>query len=233
MGSQQALQPTHRPWLRPIGRALLAILIGVYGQLAVALLVWLFTEPPDQVGALGEIGIKVALIFVEASVLLLLTLDKEPLSKYVNLCSWQKSLLLGLLGAIPLIVANRVLYGWIIRFVHGELDFYSKLTGSILGGALFLLLQCVYYLLEIFILVYAYAKLAEGLRLWRPLPRWAVIFIGWLFLFVTWGLAHGFILSDTLSFGIGLYLPLAFVVLYEMTDSALAPSITWLLFLAI
>jgi hypothetical protein len=233
MAIRQVQQIAQRPWLKPMGRAFLAILIGVYGQLAIAILVWLISDSPDKIGALGEFGIKAALTLVECSVLLFLVLDKESLRKYFNLGSWQKSLLLGTLGAVPLLVANRVLYGWIIRFIHGEFDFYSKLTGSNLGGVSFLLLQCVYYILEIFILVYAYAKLAEGLRLWRPLSRWAVVVIGWLFLFVTWGLAHGFVVADLLSFGIGLYLPLAFVVLYEMTDNALAPTITWLLFLAI
>jgi hypothetical protein len=236
MGTPQNGQTAYRPWSKPVWRALQAMLIGVYGQLAIALLVWLIIDSPDQIGALGELGIKFALVLVEAGVLLLLLLDKEPLRKYVHVRSWRNSLLLGLVCAGPLIAANRVTHGWIIRFIHGEFDFYRQLTGSNTSGAAFLLLQIVYYLFEIFVLVYAYAKLAEGVRLWnrsRPLHRWVVVVIGGAFLFVTWSLAHGFVLADMLSFGIGLYLPFVFAFLYETTDSMLAPAITWLLFLAI
>jgi hypothetical protein len=232
MTSQQ-IQQTRRRWLKPIGQAFLAILVGIYGQLVLALLIWYTLDKPDHLSALAELDIKVATIVIECSVLLFIALDKEPLRKYVNLNTPRKILILGISGAIPLIAANRVMQGWVIRFVHGEFAFYQKLTGSGLGAMLFLLLQTGYYFFEVFVLVYAYAKLADGLRAWRPLPRLAVVAIGWCFLFVTWSLAHGFVITNLLAFGIGLYLPLAFAALYEYTESLIAPAITWLLFLAI
>jgi hypothetical protein len=233
MVSPYKQQTSPRPWLKPIGRAFLAILIGIYGQLALALLVWHILGSPDQLSAMAELGIKVATIVMECSVLLFIALDKEPLGKYINLNSPRKILAAGVLSAIPLVAANRVMQGWIIRFVHGEFAYYQKLTGSGLSATLFLLLQSAYYFFEVFVLVYAYAKLAEGLRTWRPLPHWVLITIGGFFLFVTWSLAHGFVITDLLAFGIGLYLPFAFAALYEYTESQITPAITWLLFLAI
>jgi hypothetical protein len=60
-----------------------------------------------------------------------------------------------------------------------------------------------------------------------------VVAIGWFFLFTTWSLVHGFVVTDLLTFGIGLYLPFIFAALYEYTENQLTPAITWLLFLAI
>jgi hypothetical protein len=233
MVSQQIQQTTGRPWVKPIGRAFLAIFIGIYGQLALALLIWYMSGSTDQLSAPAELGIKVATIAMECSVLLFIALDKEPLRKYINLNLPRRILTAGVLSAIPLVAANRVMQGWIIRFVHGEFAYYQRLTGSDFGAMIFLLLQIVYYFLEVFVLVYAYAKLADGLRAWRPLPRWTVIATGWFFLFATWSLAHGFVVTDLLAFGIGLYLPLAFAGLFEYTESQITPAITWLLFLAI
>jgi hypothetical protein len=233
MVSLQNQQTSSRPWLKPIGRAFLAIFIGIYGQLALAFPIWYALGSPDQLSALAELGIKVATIVMECSVLLFIALDKEPLGKYVNLNSPRKILTTGVLSAIPLLAANRVMQGWIIRFVHGEFAYYQRLAGSGLGATLFLLLQIAYYFFEVFVLVYAYAKLAEGLRSWRPLPHWVLVTIGGFFLFVTWSLAHGFVVTNLLAFGIGLYLPFAFAALYEYTGSQITPAITWLLFLAI
>jgi hypothetical protein len=232
MVSQQIQQTRGRPWLKPIGRAFLAIFIGIYGQLALALLIWYILGSTYQLSALAELGIKVATIVIECSVLLFIALDKEPLRKYINLNLPRRIFTAGALCAIPLLAANRVMQGWIVRFIHGEFAYFQRLTGSDLGAIIFLFLQIAYYFLEVFVLVYAYAKLADGLRTWRPLPRWAVVAIGWFFLFTTWSLAHGFVVTDLLAFGIGLYLPLVFAALYEYTKSQLAPAITWLLFLA-
>ncbi|MEJ2264734.1 MAG: hypothetical protein P8X95_14920 [Anaerolineales bacterium] len=233
MASQHIqLTPGH-PQLKPIGRAILAIFIGIYGQMIIAMPIWYALGSPNQLGVAAEFGIKVATLAMECSVLLLIAIDKEPLVKYINLNSPGRILLFGLLAAIPLVAANRMMQGWIIRFVHGEFAYYSRLTGSSLGATLFLLLQTAYYFFEAFVLVYAYAKLAEGLRLWRPLPRWTVVSIGGLFLFLTWSLAHGFVITSIISFGIGIYLPFAFAALFEFTDSQVSPAITWLLFLAI
>jgi hypothetical protein len=233
MVSEQIRKTTGRPWVKPIGRAFLAILIGIYGQLALALLIWYMLGSTDQLSALAELGIKVATIAIECSVLLFIALDKEPLKKYINLNLPRRIFTAGVLCAIPLVAANRVMQGWIIRFVHGEFAYYQRLTSSDFWAIIFLFLQIAYYFLEVFILVYAYAKLADGLRAWRPLPHWTVITIGWFFLFTTWSLAHGFVVTDVLTFGIGLYLPLVFAALYEYTKSQLTPAITWLLFLAI
>jgi hypothetical protein len=222
-----------RPWLKPIGRALLAIVLGIFGQLIPAFGIWAAIGRPDQFTPIEELIIKMCLIAVECSVLVLIALDKEPLGKYINLRKPGQILMLGTLGAIPLVIANRVTHGWIIRFVHGEFAYYNRLTGSNWGAGLFMLLACVYYFLEIFVLVYAYVKLAEGLNAWRILPRWVVILAGWGFLFLAWSLLHGFVFSGSLAFGIGLYLPLIFVLLYEYTGSLVAPAITWYLFLAI
>jgi hypothetical protein len=201
--------------------------------LALALLIWYVLGAPDQLSALAELGVKVASLVMECSVFLFIVLEKEPLRKYINLNSPRKILLLGLSGSIPLIAANRLMQGWIIRFVHGEFAYYQNLTGSGLGATLFLLLQVLYYFLEVFVLVYAYAKLTEGLLNWRPLSRWAVVTIGGFFLFLTWSLVHGFVVTSPLAFGVGLYLPFAFAALYEHTKSVITPAITWLLFLAI
>lgn len=230
----QQIQPTSRyPPLKPIGRAILAIFMGIYGQMIIAIPIWYALGSPEQLSIAAESVIKIATLVMECSVLLLIAMDREPLAKYINLHSPRRILLFGLLAAIPLVAANRVMQGWIIRFVHGEFAYYSRLTGSSLGATLFLLLQTAYYFFEAFVLVYAYAKLAEGLRLWRPLPRWTVVSIGGLFLFLTWSLAHGFVITSIMSFGIGLYLPFAFAALFEFTDSQISPAITWLLFLAI
>ena len=53
-----------RLWTKPIGRAFLAILIGIYGQFAIAALVLLIPNSPDHIGAIGELGIKVSHILV-------------------------------------------------------------------------------------------------------------------------------------------------------------------------
>lgn len=229
----QSTQVARHSWLKPIGRSMLAILMGIYGQIIIAVPIWYALGSPEQLSAVAELGLKVVTLVMECSVFVLIALDKEPLDKYINLRSWRRILLLGLSGAIPLVAANRVMQGWIIRFIHGEFAYYSRLTGSSLGAMLFLLLQTAYYFFEVFVLVYAYAKLAEGLRAWRPLPRWTVVVIGGLFLFATWSLAHGFVVSNLMALGIGLYLPFAFAVLYEYTESQITPAITWLIFLAI
>jgi hypothetical protein len=233
INSQQIQRTTRRAWLKPIGRSILAIVMGIYGQMILALPIWYALGSPEQLGLGGELGIKIATLVMECSVLILIAVDKEPVKKYINLRSPRRILLAGLVAAIPLVVANRVLHGWIIRAVHGEFAYYTRLTGSGWGASLFMILQLAYYFFEAFVLVYAYAKLAEGLRAWRPMPRWAVILIGGLYLFVTWSLAHGFVVTNLLAFGIGFYLPSAFVVLYEYTESQIAPLIAWLLFLAI
>jgi len=233
MVSQGGRPASQRPQLKPFGRAILAVIMGIYGQMILAIPIWYALGSPEQLGAAAEFGIKVATLVMECSVLLLIAIDKESLTKYINLHSPGRILLFGLLAAIPLVAANRVMQGWIIRFVHGEFAYYSRLTGSSLGASLFLLLQIAYYFLEVFVLVYAYAKLAEGLRLYRSLPRWSIVATGGLFLFVTWSLAHGFVITNLMSFGIGLYLPFAFAALYDFTDSQITPAITWLLFLAI
>ena len=222
---------TQRAWVKPIVRACLAIFIGIYSQMILAIPIWSALGSPEQLSFAAELGIKIGLILVECSVLIFIVLDKEPLNKYINLRSPGRIMILGLLASIPLLVANRIMHGWIIRLYHGEFTYYRQLSGSNLGGALFLLLQIAYYFFEVFVLVYAYAKLSEGLRLWRPLPRWSVVGIGGAFLFVTWSLAHGFVVTDLLSFGISLYLPLIFATLYEFTESQIAPMIAWFLFL--
>jgi len=230
----QQIQPaTRRLWLKPIGRAFLAILLGIYGQLALAYPIWYALGSPDQLGLAGELGIKIATIMMECSVLFLIAIDKESLRKYIHLRSPSRILLMGLLAAVPLVAANRIMQGWIIRLVHGEFAYYTRLTGSGWGAVLFLVLQFAYYFFEVFVLVYAYAKLAEGLRAWRPLPCWLVISMGGFFLFVTWSLAHGFVVTDLMGLGIGLYLPFIFALLYELTDSQITPMITWFLFLFI
>jgi hypothetical protein len=233
MASQPIQHTSRHPQLKPIGRAILAILMGIYGQMIIAIPIWYALGSPEQLGVAAELGIKVATLGMECSVLLLIALDREPLAKYINLHSPRQILFFGLLAAIPLMAANRVMQGWIFRFVHGEFAYYSRLTGSSLGAALFLFLQTAYYFFEAFVLVYAYAKLAEGLRLWRSLPRWTVVSIGGLFLFLTWSLAHGFVITNIMSFGIGLYLPFAFAALFEFTGSQVSAAIAWLLFLAI
>jgi hypothetical protein len=233
MVSGQIQQSVQRQWLRPIGRAVLMILIGIYGQMILAIPIWYALGAPEQLSVAAELGIKVITLLVECSVLLLIALDKESLSRYINVQSPRRILLFGLLGAVPLIAANRLMQGWIIRAFHGEFAYYFRLTGSNLGAVLFLLLQLAYYFFEVFVLIYAYAKLAEGLRAWRTIPRWAVILTGGFFLFVTWSLAHGFVLTDPLALSIGIYLPLIFVVSFEFTGSLVAPLITWLLFLMV
>ena len=222
MFSGQIQQSVQRPWLRPIGRAVLAIMVGIYGQMILAFPLWYALGSPEQLSAAQELSIKLVTLLMECGVLLLIALDKEPLSRYINLKSPRRILLFGLLGAVPLIAANRLMQGWIIRAFHGEFTYYYRLTGTDLGATLFLLLQLAYYFFEVFVLVYAYAKLAEGLRAWRSIPRLVVIICGGLFLFVTWSLAHGFVLTDLLALGIGVYLPLIFALSFELTGSKLS-----------
>jgi hypothetical protein len=231
INSQQVQFTTRRAWLRPFGRSILAIVMGIYGQMILALTIWYALGSPEQLDLAEELGIKFATLVMECSVLFLIAIDKESVVKYINLRSPRRILLTGLVAAIPLVVANRVLHGWIIRAIHGEFAYYTRLTGSGWGASLFLILQLAYYFFEAFVLVYAYAKLAEGLRAWRPLPRWVVTLIGGLYLFVTWSLVHGFVVTNLLAFGIGLYLPFIFATLYEYTESQITPVITWLLFL--
>jgi hypothetical protein len=233
INSQHIQLKTRRAWLKPIGRSILAIVLGIYGQMILALPIWYALGSPEQLDLIEELGIKIATLVMECSVLVLIAVDKEPLKKYINLCSPRRILLSGLVAAIPLVSANRALHGWDIRLIHGEFAYYTRLTGSDWGASLFLVLQIAYYFFEAFVLVYAYVKLAEGLRAWRPLPRWVVLLTGGFYLFVTWSLAHGFVVTNLLAFGIGIYLPFAFTVLYEYTESQIAPLITWLLFLAI
>ena len=230
MLTQQSQRSLQHPWLKPIGRAVLAIMMGVYGQMIIAISVWYVLGSPEQFSLAFEFGIKIALLVMECSVFILLVVDKEPLKKYINLLSPRRIIISGFLASIPLVIANRVMYGWIIRIFHGEFVYYRQLSGSNLAGVLFLLLQVGYYFFEVFVLVYAYAKLAEGLRTWRSLPRWGVVVIGGIFLFATWSLAHGFVVTSLMKFSIGLYLPFAFVLLYELAGSQLAPAITWFLF---
>lgn len=228
---QQIRPTTQRAWLKPIGRAFLAMIMGIYGQMILAYPIWYALGSPEQLSIAGELGIKLATLAMECSVLLLIAIDKESVKKFINLRSPRRILLAGLVVAIPLVAANRVTHGWNIRVFHGEFAYYSRLTDSVLGASLFLILQLAYYFFEAFVLVYAYAKLAEGLRAWRPMPRWVVILAGGIFLFATWSLAHGFVVTNLLAFGIGLYLPFAFAGLYEYTESQITPTITWLLFL--
>jgi hypothetical protein len=223
----------YRPWLKPMSRSVLAIILGIYGQLLIALVVWVLLGKPVQLSFQAELAVKIALVLLESSVLVLIFMDKEPLSHYINLQQPTRILLSGLVAGIPLVLANRLMQGWSIRYVHGELAYYSQLTGSTLGGLGFLLLQTVYYFMEVFVLVYAYAKLAEGLRVWKQLPEKMIVIIGGLFLFITWSLPHGFVLTSLLSFSIGIYLPFAFAALYEYTDSQVAPLIAWIMFLAL
>lgn len=228
----QEIQPvTRRVWLKPLGRAFLAILLGIYGQMALAYPIWYALGSPEQLSIVEELAIKIATIVMECSVLFLIMIDKESLQKYINLRSPGRILLSGLLAAVPLVAANRLMQGWNIRLVHGEFAYYSRLTGSGWGAALFLLLQLAYYFFEVFVLVYAYAKITEGLRAWRSLPCWKVTLIGGFYLFVTWSLAHGFVVTDLMGLGIGLYLPFIFAFLFEFTNSQIAPMIAWFLFL--
>ena len=227
--AQEIQSSPRRPWLKPIGRAFLAILLGIYGQMAVAFPIWYALGSPEHPGVAGEFGVKIATIMMECSVLILIALDKERLRKYLHLRSPGRALLMGTLAALPLVSANRIMRGWSIRLVHGEFAYYNQLTDSWWGAVPFLLLQLVYYFFEVFVLVYAYAKLAEGLRAWRPLPRWLVIIMGGFFLFVTWSLAHGFVITDLMGLCIGLYLPFVFGLLYELTDSLITPMIAWFL----
>lgn len=222
---------TQRAWLKPVGRALLAIIIGIYGQMVIAIPLWYAFGTPEEPVLAVELVVKVAVLAAECVVLLLLAMDKESIRKYVNLRSPRRILLLGLAAAVPLVAANRISHGWDIRLIHGDFAFYLRLTGSYPGAGLFFALQLSYYFFEAYVLVYAYAKLAEGLRFWRPMPRWVVILIGALFLFITWSLAHGFVLSSPIYFAIGFYLPFIFAALYDLTDSQVAPLIAWFLFL--
>jgi hypothetical protein len=231
INSQQIQLTTRRVWLKPIGRSILAIVMGIYGQMVLAFPIWYALGSPEQLDLAEELGIKIATLVMECSVLFLIAVDKESVKKYINLRSPRRILLTGLVAAIPLVIANRALHGWIIRAINGEFTYYVRLTGSSWGAALFIFLQLAYYFFEAFVLVYAYAKLAEGLRAWRPMPRWVVILIGGLYLFVTWSLVHGFVVTNLLAFGIGLYLPFIFAALYEFTQSQITPAIPWFLFL--
>ncbi len=231
IGAQEIQSSRKRSWLKPIGRAFLAILFGIYGQIVLAYPIWYALGSSEQLSVAGELGIKIATIVMECSVLILIAIDKERLRKYIHLRSPARVLLIGTLASIPLVAVNRVMQGWNIRLVHGEFAYYSRLTGSGYGAALFLSLQLAYYFFEVFVLVYAYAKLTEGLRKWRPLPRWLLIIVGGFFLFVTWSLAHGFVVTSLMGLGIGLYLPFIFAWAYELTESQIAPMIIWFLFL--
>jgi hypothetical protein len=228
----EAARPGTPSPLKLLGRALLALIVGMGGEVALLLVI---------TGVFMSLGMQEApqvlqpvfmllLISTKAIVPFLMRRDGEPWRKYLGPLSWS-TWLYAAGGILVLTLGFRLWETRPFPIIAQEFEGMVRYFGMPLG-LLMLAMQFLYYATEGVLMVYVIVKGSEAVRAWRPIcSPWLAGACGGLLLGLTWGLAH--ILSKgALDVGLSsLLMAMLLGFLHGRTRSGLPPWLAWMGFL--
>jgi len=232
MMKTEAQQPSASSPLKTLGRALLALVVVMLGEVAIILLIGLVLGDRELAKVFQPAAFAL-LIMTRAIVPILMWRDEESWRKYLGPLSratWLYTLMgiVAMTGGYRLFV-DRPFPNFSREFGAGFFSYFGTPLAQIM-----IVMQYFYYVTEGMWMVYVLAKASEAITAWQPsLPVWLAGTGGGLFLGLSWGLAHA-LTQGSLAVGLlGLLQAIVFGWLYGRTRSGLPPLSAWMAFLVL
>jgi hypothetical protein len=232
MMETEAQQPSASSPLKPLGRAWLALIVVMLGEVAIILLIGLVLGERELPKVLQPAAFAL-LIMTRAIVPILMRQDGESWRKYVGPLT-RITWLYAAIGILALTVGYRLFVDRPFPNFNREFSasFFSYFGTPL--AQIMIAMQYLYYVTEGMWMVYVLVKASEAIKAWQPsLPVRLAGTGGGLFLGLTWGLAHT-LTQGSLAVGLlGLLQAIVLGWLYGRTRSGLPPLLAWMAFLAL